>query len=370
MPVDLTVKRGGPSLCNMARVTMSQLARELGVSKNTVSLALRHDPQIPLPTRERVHAAAKRLGYALNPVISQLMAELRKGAGGESRHTLALLNAFRDRDAFHTHPTIPAYVEGCRRRAAFQGYSVDTFWLHDPELDGARLNRILQARGIRGLIVIGMMDENRLPERFATTWPRHACVVTGVRTHDPTLSFCCVDHHALVMQAVEQARALGYRRPGLAIDKQIDRLVEGRFSSGMWIGQQALPRADWVPTFYEVEAARAAPAPFYRWLEREKPDVVFTLFNVVRHWIEDRGIRVPRDIGLIQLERRPTHQDWAGMDQHNDRTGEAAVDMVVSLLRNNELGVPEYPYATLIGASWVLGHTVRPQGAAGKLRPA
>ena len=46
----------------MPRVTMSTLARELGVSKNTVSLALRHDPQIPLATRERVLAVAKRLG--------------------------------------------------------------------------------------------------------------------------------------------------------------------------------------------------------------------------------------------------------------------------------------------------------------------
>ena len=37
----------------MASVTMATLARELKVSKNTVSLALRHDPQLPLATRER-----------------------------------------------------------------------------------------------------------------------------------------------------------------------------------------------------------------------------------------------------------------------------------------------------------------------------
>jgi LacI family transcriptional regulator len=345
----------------MPRVTMATIARELGVSKNTVSLALRHDPQIPAATRERVQAAAKRLGYALDPVVSHLMAQLRQSQAGELRHTLALLNANRDRDAFRTHPTLPAYVEGVKRRAAQQGYGIDTFWLHDPELDGARLNRILRARGIRGVVVVGMMDENRLPERFAATWRQHACVVTGLRTHEPTLSFCCVDHHALVLQAVERVLALGYRRPGLVIDARIDRLVEGRFSAGMWVGQQALPEAQRVAPFHDVEAARADTGIFYDWLEREKPDVVFTLYNVVRRWVEARGLRVPRDLGLVQLERRSDPRDWAGMDQHNDQTGEAAVDMVVSLLHSQELGVPQFPRATLVGASWVDGATVRRQ---------
>ncbi len=345
----------------MPRVTMATIARELGVSKNTVSLALRHDPQIPPATRERVQAAAKRLGYALHPVVSHLMAQLRQSHAGAPRHTLALLNANRDRHAFRKHPTLPAYVEGVIRRAAHQGYGVDTFWLHDPQLDGARLNRILRARGIRGLVVVGMMDENRLPERFAATWERHACVVTGLRTHEPTLSFCCVDHHALVLQAVERVLALGYRRPGLVVEQRIDRLVEGRFSAGMWAGQQALPVKQRTRIFDEVEAARDDPERFYNWLEKEKPDVVFTLYNVVRRWIEARGLQVPRDIGLVQLERRSDPGDWAGMDQHNDRTGEAAVDMVVSLLHSQELGIPTYPRATLIGASWGDGKTLRAQ---------
>lgn len=343
----------------MPAVTMATLARELKVSKNTVSLALRHDPQIPLETRERVHAAAQRLGYSRNPVVAHLMSELRKQAQGKSKHTLAVLNAHRDRDAFRDHPTIPTYVAGIRRRAAAQGYGVDEFWLHDPQLDGTRLNRILRARGIRGVIVVGLMEENRLPERFASTWRAHTCVVTGVRTHEPTLSFCCVDHHALVLQACERAFALGYRRPALVIDERIDRLVEGRFTSGMMIGQQGLPAADRVAPFYAVEAARQDPREFYAWLEREKPDVVFTLYRFVRRLIEARGLKVPRDLGLLQLERRAEDRDWAGMDQHNDRTGEAAVDMVISQLHNNECGVPEFPRATLIGASWQAGKTLR-----------
>ena len=37
-----------------------------------------------------------------------------------------------------------------------------------------------------------------------------------------------------------------------------------------------------------------------------------------------------------------------GMNQHNFVTGEAAVDMIVSQIHNNETGVQEFPRATLI----------------------
>jgi LacI family transcriptional regulator len=338
---------------------MSTIGRELGVSKNTVSLALRGDPQIPAATRERVLAAARRAGYAINPVVSQLMSELRRSRANPRRHTLALLNAYRSKDAFRRHPTIPVYVEGCRRRAASLGYGVDSFWLHEPELDGPRLNRILEARGIRGLVVIGTMDDPHLPERFSETWHRFACAVTGVRTREPELSFSCADHHALVLTAAEEAFRLGYRRPGLVIEERIDRLVEGRFSAGMWVAQRRLPACDRVAPFFDVARAREDPKRFYAWLEKGKPDVLFTLYNVVRRWVEERGLRVPSDIGLIQLERRRDNEDWAAMDQHNDLTGEAAVDMVVGLLNNHEIGIPRFPRATLIEGSWVPGKTVR-----------
>jgi LacI family transcriptional regulator len=343
----------------MKRVTMAVIAEKAGVSKNTVSLALRHDAQIPVVTRERIERIAAGLGYAKNPVVAQLMTELRKAKPAGFRRTLALLNANLDAKAFTRHPTIPAYVAGCRRRAAQQGYALDEFWLHDPELYGERLNRVLKARGIRGVIVTGLMNENRLPTKFSVTWQQHAVVVTGVRTHEPTLSFACVDHHALVLEAMEQARRLGYRRPALVLEGAIDRLVEGRFSAGFWTGQRVLAEGERVPGFYDVEAARAEPGRFHAWWREWRPDVIFTLHTVVREWLGAEGVKVPRDVGLIQLERRKGCEDWAGMEQHNDLTGEAAVDMLVGMVNNNEAGVPAGPRATLVGGSWAEGVTVK-----------
>lgn len=342
----------------MSRVTMSTIAGKAGVSKNTVSLALRHDPQIPASTRSRIEKIAGELGYAKNPVVSQLMSELRKAHPAGYRRTFALLNANADPQAFTRHPTVPDYVAGCRRRADQLGYKLDEFWLHDPELYGERLNRILRTRGIRGVIVAGLMRENRLPTRFSVTWQHHAVVVTGVRTHQPTLSFACVDHHELVLEAMERARLLGYRRPALVLERAIDDLVDGRFGAGFWVGQRTLPETDRVPTFLDVELARGDPGRFHTWFRTHRPDVVLTLHTVVREWLSAMGVQAPRDVGLVQLERRRGCADWSGMEQHNDLTGESAVDMVVSLLHNSEtLGLPAAPRATLVGASWAEGTT-------------
>ena len=205
---------------------MTDVARRAGVSKNTVSLALRNDPRIPAVTRGRIRRIAEKLGYRKNPTVAHLMVQLRANRTRSYQASLALLNANLDSGAFLRHPTVPTYVEGCRRRAEQLGYKTDEFWLHDAELDGEGLNKILNARGIRGVIVVGLMRENHLPPRFHSTWEKFPTVVTGVRTRAPSLSFTSTDQHMLTLRAFEHVLRLGYQRPALVLDHVIDRLVE------------------------------------------------------------------------------------------------------------------------------------------------
>jgi LacI family transcriptional regulator len=144
------------------------------------------------------------------------------------------------------------------------------------------------------------------------------------------------------------------------LDDVIDALVERRFSAGYVTGQRALPKAQQIPVFGDVNGPRRAEA-FRAWLDRHRPDVVFTLYNSVIGWLKAAGRRIPEDVGVIQLEWRASRPDIAGMNQHNRVTGEAAVDMVVSQIHHNEAGVQEFPRATLIGATWVDGASVRRQ---------
>ena len=362
MTVILALDSGAavPLTWGMANPTMTDVARAAGVSKNTVSLALRGSVRIAAATRARVVHTAQQMGYRLNPTVACLMAELRQNRRPGFQATLALINGHEDRDAFTRHPTIPIYVAGCRRRATALGYALDEFWLHDPELPVKRWLSILRARGIRGLLIAGLMQANRLPARLAPVWDQFPAVVTGVRTRQPALSFACADHHGLALTAFERALAAGYRRPGLVLDPVIDELVEGRFTAGYITGQLKLlgKRARLAP-FTALREARQDLTGFSKWLATARPDVVFTLYHEVERWLTQLGLQVGRDIGLIQYEWRADHPHWAGMDQRNDLVGEAAVDMLVAMVQHGDKGPPACPRATLITSQWVAGRTAR-----------
>lgn len=344
----------------MRKPTMGDVAKEAGVSKNTVSLALRDSPRIAEKTRIRIVETAESMGYQLNPTVSHLMAQLRQNRSPGYQATLAIINGNKERDAFTSHPTIPYYVQGCRQRARQLGYELDEFWMHEPDMPASRWLSIFRTRNIRGIVIVGLMQDNHLPEHLSELWDEFPAVVAGVRTRGPGLSFACTDHYALALEAFEKAVGMGYRRPALVLDRVIDELTEGRFTAGFLTGQSRLrDEGRRTQPFYPVAAARQNQSLFSDWLENNQPDVIFTLYHEVRRWIQDLGLRVPQDLGLIQYEWRADHDEWAGMDQRNDLVGEAAMDMIISMVQHNERGVPEQPRATMIGCRWVDGVTAR-----------
>ena len=344
----------------MQRPSMAQVAAHAGVSKNTVSLALRGSPRISPETRSVVEAAAAAIGYRRNAAVGCLMAELRRTGSARFEATLALLNANEDREAFRTHPTVPVYVAGARKRAAELGYGLDEFWLQDPAISGKRLASILRARGIRGALVVGLLRSNQLPERMRAVWDEFPAVVTGVRVRSPELSFAGSDQYSLALKAYAHAWELGYRRPALVLDPVIDALIDGRFTAGYLIGQQRFRGgAEALVPFTKIAEARKDMTHFSAWLKKVRPDVLFTLYHEVERWLSVCGVAVPGQIGLIQYEWRPQRSYWAGMDQRNDLVGEAAVDLVVSMIHNGQQGVPERAIATQVTSQWVMGGTVR-----------
>lgn len=341
------------------RPTMRMIAEKAGVSKNAVSLALRHDPSISLETRQRIEAIAEQIGYNRNPAFGELMSQMRGRGAKSSSSTIALFNGHINPRAFQTHATVPSYVEGCQERAKGLGYDLDELWMHEPDTSGERWCEILRTRGIRGIVIIGLMGSNRLPRFFHPVIESFPCVVTGVRTRQPSLPFVSVDHYILSKVALEQAIVKNYRRPGLVIDGVIDDLVEQRFSSGFRAGQQVLPKSRRLEPYIGLCDGERPRPEFVSWLKKEQPDVIFTLYNSVRRWLVDLGYGIPEDIGLIQLERRRAHSDWAGMDQHNEVSGQMAIDMLIGMIHRGESGVPPFPPATLIAPTWIDGKTIR-----------
>ncbi|MGZ5538072.1 MAG: LacI family DNA-binding transcriptional regulator [Chthoniobacterales bacterium] len=335
--------------------TIRDVARIAGVGASTVSLALRNDNRLRPAMRAHVQKIAEELGYRPNATIASLMAQLRASKTAQFQSTLGFLNASEDSAILREIPTFREWTRGASGRAKELGYSMDFFWLHEPGLTPARLKQILNARGVRGLIVAAMQNNGVLPSAYSELWSEFSCVVIGMRPQNPPLHFATNDQFSTAYHAVEELRKIGYERIGLVINPEIDAWLEHRFSAGFFAGRNGASEGR-LPIFgFHKRDAKA----FSTWLRRYKPDAIVTLHAEVKGWLRAAHLDTPRDIGLIHLDRESGMTDWAGMNQNSYFIGVAATDMVVGQLHRNDHGIPDFPKAVLIQSQWVPGATVR-----------
>jgi len=331
------------------------LAKLAGVSNATVSLALRNHPRIRPEVRERIQRIARKAGYRANPIAAQLLAQLRATKTATYQSTLGLLLASHDRSIFEEVPTFREWLLGCRERASVLGYRLDELVLSESGLSPQRLLQILDTRGIRGLVVVGPFDGNVIPPEFDPIWERSAVTVIGVRPINPTLAFVSNDQFTTATQAMQETLRLGYKRPALCINSDLDSCVEQRFSGGYIISQRRLPAKNRIPIFdFQPDAEER----FRLWLDENRPDAIITSHCEIQEWVETLGLSIPAEIALVHLDVS-SDIPWAGVCQNNRHIGRAAVDMVIGQLHRNEYGVPPFQRCMSISGTWVPGPTVR-----------
>src|SRR5687768_1425854 len=128
------------------------VADAVGVHLSTVSLALRNDARLPEKTRQRIQAVAKKLGYTPNPLVSLLMARVRRRNAGY-RGTLGYVHTVAKGTPKLAGRVHRNFLAGARRRAGDLGYHLDEFFLSDEPSNGRQLTRMLEARSIAGIVV-------------------------------------------------------------------------------------------------------------------------------------------------------------------------------------------------------------------------
>ena len=347
--------------------TIRILAQAAGVSKTTVSLALRDHPRIRPEVRQRIQKLAAEAGYRPNALVANLLTQLRASKTFSYQSTLGLLCVAKDLSELQTVPTFRSWIIGCRARAMEQGYGFDEFWGRDPAVSPARLVQILDARNIRGLAVVGFYEGAALSKDFDPIWARSALVALGTRPISPPIHFVSNDQYVTAAQAVRETFLLGYERPGLCIGKHVDDILENKFSAGFQAAQQRMSTERPVPMF---DLQVGAKVRFARWLKQYQPDVILTIHPEVKEWLASLGRSVPEDVGLVHLDKSGEYEDWAGMKQNSEFIGRSAIDMLVGQIHRNEAGVPDYQKCMLINSTWSPGPSVRNKKASVTTRSA
>ncbi|WP_309382583.1 LacI family DNA-binding transcriptional regulator [Cerasicoccus frondis] len=337
--------------------TIRSVAKLAGVSPATVSLALRNDPRISSQVRERVQGIAAKEGYRPNPIVSRLIAQVRASKTTNFKSTLALVNTAEHLKDVEER-TVRCWIDASVERATEQGYSVDRFVLAKEPLRPERLMKVLDSRGIEGLIITGPFQDNTIDAKYDLLWQRYAAVVLGERPFQPSLSCVINDQFNTVRQAMIQVRRLGYSKPALCVHPYVDRILEQRLSGGFLVEQRQLPKRNWIAPYDYDEAGQE---PFLKWYQKHQPDVIITLHPEIKGWLESINVSAPDHIGLVHLDHEPSLKDWAGMNQNHEHVGKAAVDMLIGKLNRNELQLPPFPKCVTIMSEWTPGPSVRKQ---------
>lgn len=347
----------------MAAPTLRSLARSLGLSYATVSAALRGAEWVSPATSERVLRSAREAGYRANPLASAMMRQFRRSRAGVFRGVIAaveIADPGRPAGAGKYHAEV---LRGAAGRAAELGFKVESFVAGAGHLSLRRLDTILRAQGIVGVLLLPVWQPRDLSE---LDWKRYAGVYADYFFDQPSLPSVSPDHCRALVMLLRRLQALGYRRPGLVVDRGLDQRILHRWEAAyLGVGRNLPDLVCAVPVLRAKGLDRGA---FLPWFERNHPDVVIGHDTEMIRWMREAGAAVPETHGFACLNVRTAERPCAGLDLQPALIGALAVEQVFHRLQRNETGPADMTGpAVSVPPLWVDGPTLRSQN--GPRRP-
>lgn len=296
----------------------------------------------------RIKAIAAKMGYRPNPLLSALGANLRQRRASEFTATLAYVaraDAPEQRRREH--------FAGGSEAAAAQGYRLEEFVVGDAGLSAERLNDVLLARNVQGVIIAP------LPEPRGTIelrWSEFCGVSIELTLTEPLFDRVVHDNFAGMRTILQQCRARGYRRPGLVLTEAGNTRTDG-LNLGAYLLEQRSGGIDALePLLIPAWSADA----FAHWHREQRPDVVITsnvLTEPILGWCRSAGIAIGAELGLANVNALPD-QTIAGVKQAWDAIGAIGVQLLIDKINRNDRGVPSLYRTILTPGTWIEGTTL------------
>lgn len=341
------------------------MARLAGVSVSTASRCLSGAARVAVSTKQRVTAAADKVGYHHNALIGRVMRATRHGLAHKHLGTLAFVAPVADSREWRASATLCRNWDGAKERAESFGFGITEFTLGSRGMTGRRLGEILTARGITGVLLAAFPAD---PHEISLPWDDFVFVQVGhCSIKVPRLDCVVSDHTEAVTMAARHMAQRGFRRVGLAIEKYQDEITDGRWSLGYAGLRSSLPGLADIPALLPPQMNARA---FLEWIEHYKIDCVLTLStfhnqpNSMAAWLAAARSRAARQVGLVSLDVT-SHPDWTGVEQHPEEIGRAAIDLLFSKLQAGERGVPQLPRTLQVHGHWHDGETLAPRALDG-----
>jgi LacI family transcriptional regulator len=320
---------------------MAALASAAGVSKSTVSIALRNSPRLPLATRRRIQNLAEQIGYRPDPTVALIAGAGWRRPRGFSGLVLAYLSGGRAANA--------GYEQGARARADALGYRLETFDSCRADIV-ATLPRVLRQRGIQGVVIAPQPGTAPL----ALAWSEIAAAFCGTGAWQPPVSGVVADWFGGTLAAFSEVQRRGYRRIGvvLSADDPSRRDNVARICAATYAQRSSCEAAF---SLHESGPGAGQREEFSAWFHRFRPDVVMSAFPRRSPDLRSLLAKWPADLGYVALDAEPADSTVAGLDAADAAQGGRAVEIVDRLLCEHRFGPPAQIEITQLTPSWRAG---------------
>jgi LacI family transcriptional regulator len=314
------------------RISIADLAAELGLAISTVSRALNNAPDVSEATKAQVWALADKWNYRPN----SLAASLRRGRSNMLGVIVPHING-----AF-----FPAVVHGIEKGASEAGFNVMICQSNeDVQQEQKHIEALLKAQ-VDGVLV-SMSNTTRDFAHFERVRSQATPLVFFDRM--PELPNACgvvVDDYRGAYQVMEHLIGQGYRRiahlagpPNLNTTANRFRAYRAALAAhGRAFDEQLVIQL-------ENSTTAAGAAAMLTLLSRPNPpDAVFSAYDFpaggALQVLEERGLRVPQDVALAGFSNEPfttmVRPRLTSVDQRGVLMGEAAVQLFLQLLKRTE----------------------------------
>lgn len=331
---------------------MLMIAEEAGVSKATVSLALRGHPSIPASTRNRIKEIADKHSYHPDPAISAIASSRWKSRTPDYLSTMAyVINTTKESKAVQL-----SFFDHANQAAQESGYKLEVFDINSYPSPKA-CSRVLYSRGIRGLLLGAPKPRDILTVNL--DWDKFTAVCLSLGYHRVPIHYVTNDIFHATRLAWEKAFEYGYRRIGAALYLHQPAAEDDYFRlGGSFAAREILPieSRDHIPFLTCNHENKEA---FLSWYRQYRPEVVIAFNSRTYEFLQEEGIRVPEDVAVINLKaRRLKHTQLAGIADATQITAQTAIELLISEIKENNWGIPKYQKSIMIEPVWLDGHSL------------
>lgn len=338
------------------RINIFDVAKKAGVSKSTVSLAMKGSPLLRRKTLLHVQSIAREMGYRPNMIFSIMGSGNKRKKNQANRLMIAFLH-----DNPGPNSREPSDFRFLPQIARDYGYGIDVFNLFNFK-SAEQLEKILYHRGYAAVIIGRIINPKSVAYSLEL---KNFSVVSNTNTlWNNNFHRVSGDVFKAVQISWDKTYNAGYRKIGAAILKHNPEVPDDQLRLAAVLERQNhyAGQIEKIPPYLGKSGDNKA---FLEWFHEYKPDAVIG-FHIGQYYILKENIpaKIFNQIGFASLIVQ-TNDKWArpisGVIHQEKEVAQVTIFILDQEIRNRIQGKPQNVMHISLFPKWHKGKTLQPK---------